>query len=97
MTLWTGTKYVVEMNRSQIIYLGHQIYAECQRLKFNKTCAGVESNPTPGDDTVISSSPNMHLEIGYELIYNTAFAHMLKDYLVFGFVPRLTFRNESKG
>ena len=38
----------------------------------------------------------MHLEIGYEFD-DTAFAHMLKDYSVFSFVPRLTFRNETKG
>ena len=27
---------------------------------------------------------------------DTAFAHMLKDYSVFSFIPRLTFRNETK-
>ena len=47
----------------------------------------IESNPTPGDNTIIGSSPNMHLELDMNFD-DMAFAHMLKDYLV---VPRLSY------
>ena len=50
-------------------------------------------SPTPEDDTVIGSSP----PCSWKLFDDTASAHILKDYSVFGFVPRLTFQNETKG
>ena len=31
-----------------------------------ENCVAMKANPTPGDDIVVGSSPNMHLEIGYE-------------------------------
>ena len=60
-----------------------------------ETCIA-SKQPHPGDDTAIGSSQTCtwKLDMNFD---DTAFAHTLKDYSVFGFVPRLTFRNETKG
>ena len=74
----------------------HHISAMFVSSSCVENCVALKAAPPQGTRLQLVAAPTCtwKLDMNFD---DTAFVHMLKDYSVFSFVPKLTFRNETKG